>query len=436
MTLLSLSRVGAGLLVTVVCGGGARAQQAEYHYIGHLGGSGDEVARPYGIGDGPVVIGTNDNFDNDGNFRRAFVWRAATGIAQLAGTPTTGVSSGAYAISPDGSTVIGVLGIAPGSGGSSPLVFRRIGGGANETLALQPGMFYPQVTGISDDGGTVVGIVNGYGGGGQAVVWRGAGSAEVLPNLPGAPASQALAVNGDGTVIVGWSGRGYPFDNMPVRWVNGVVEALGLPPGCNWGWAKAVSADAGAIVGSGWIGGASKAFMWTASEGMSLLEPLAPSIAIDASSISADGRFVAGRSHDKAVVWRDGKAYAIGESLVEPGTSVAPFASLTTASIISRDGKHVAGSERFVEGPGDVDYHAWLVTLPEWFVGEPCAADVNADGELDILDLLDFLDSFGECAGQPGPCAGPSGVSADFNRDAFVDIQDFLGFLDGFGAGC
>lgn len=66
----------------------------------------------------------------------------------------------------------------------------------------------------------------------------------------------------------------------------------------------------------------------------------------------------------------------------------------------------------------------------------PCRPDVNGDGELDILDFLDFIDSFAECEARPAPCAGSSGVSADYNGDTIVDILDFLDFFDDFGSGC
>jgi hypothetical protein len=69
-------------------------------------------------------------------------------------------------------------------------------------------------------------------------------------------------------------------------------------------------------------------------------------------------------------------------------------------------------------------------------VGTPCPSDVNGDTESDILDFLDFIDSFGACENQPAPCAGSSGIDADFNGDTFVDILDFLDFLDAFGTGC
>jgi len=66
----------------------------------------------------------------------------------------------------------------------------------------------------------------------------------------------------------------------------------------------------------------------------------------------------------------------------------------------------------------------------------PCLSDVNGDTESDILDFLDFIDSFGTCENQPAPCAGSSGIEADFNGDTSVDILDFLDFFDAFGTGC
>ncbi|MBX3362442.1 MAG: hypothetical protein KF912_10020 [Phycisphaeraceae bacterium] len=66
----------------------------------------------------------------------------------------------------------------------------------------------------------------------------------------------------------------------------------------------------------------------------------------------------------------------------------------------------------------------------------PCASDVNGDTESDILDFLDYFDSFGTCDGLPAPCSGSSGVDADFNGDTIVDILDLLEFFDAFGIGC
>lgn len=64
-----------------------------------------------------------------------------------------------------------------------------------------------------------------------------------------------------------------------------------------------------------------------------------------------------------------------------------------------------------------------------------CAANVNGDLTLDVLDFLDYLDAFGACEGEVAPCSS-GGVSADFNADGLIDILDFLDFLDAFAGGC
>lgn len=63
-----------------------------------------------------------------------------------------------------------------------------------------------------------------------------------------------------------------------------------------------------------------------------------------------------------------------------------------------------------------------------------CIADYDLNGEVDILDFLDFFDDFGVCNGLPAPC-GTFG-DPDLNGDTIIDILDFLDFFEAFGAGC
>lgn len=65
-----------------------------------------------------------------------------------------------------------------------------------------------------------------------------------------------------------------------------------------------------------------------------------------------------------------------------------------------------------------------------------CAADLNCDTVIDILDFLDYVDAFGTCDGLPAPCSSPFGVDADYNADTIVDILDLLDFLNDLGTGC
>lgn len=90
----------------------------------------------------------------------------------------------------------------------------------------------------------------------------------------------------------------------------------------------------------------------------------------------------------------------------------------------------------FNNGMPEEDHEAATDWALENLVGTPCPADVNGDTLADILDLLDFLDSFGACENQPAPCTGSSTIPADFNADTLVDILDFLDFFEAFGAGC
>jgi hypothetical protein len=55
----------------------------------------------------------------------------------------------------------------------------------------------------------------------------------------------------------------------------------------------------------------------------------------------------------------------------------------------------------------------------------PCPADFNADGLLDILDVLAFVEAV--AAQDP---------AADLNTDGVVDLQDIQLFVQGFNAGC
>ena len=67
-----------------------------------------------------------------------------------------------------------------------------------------------------------------------------------------------------------------------------------------------------------------------------------------------------------------------------------------------------------------------------WFMvdGPPgCPADVNGDGAVNALDLIDLL----LCLGQS---AGPPCVSADVNGDGAVNALDLIDLLLALGTAC
>lgn len=109
----------------------------------------------------------------------------------------------------------------------------------------------------------------------------------------------------------------------------------------------------------------------------------------------------------------------------DPATKIALTSNMRMrfiASDLSADSNIEAGID---------DFYASRITCQNPI---DCLADYNGDTELDVLDLLDFFDDFGDCSGQPAPCGTVS--DADFNGDTIVDVLDFLDFLDAFGTGC
>lgn len=59
------------------------------------------------------------------------------------------------------------------------------------------------------------------------------------------------------------------------------------------------------------------------------------------------------------------------------------------------------------------------------FVAEPCRADFNNDGVVDLFDYLDFVQVFADEAQE-----------ADFNNDLVIDLFDYLDFVQAFAEGC
>ncbi len=54
--------------------------------------------------------------------------------------------------------------------------------------------------------------------------------------------------------------------------------------------------------------------------------------------------------------------------------------------------------------------------------------DINADGHVDVIDLLWLIAAFGTYAGDPA-----YDPRCDFNNDAAVDVIDLLYMIDNFG---
>jgi len=91
-----------------------------------------------------------------------------------------------------------------------------------------------------------------------------------------------------------------------------------------------------------------------------------------------------------------------------------------------------AGNTQALSGPLDINGRNQLVFVGVLsngslglFTAEPCVADFNNDGVVDLFDYLDFVEVF-----------AAEDIAADFNFDGVVDLFDYLDFVQAFADGC
>jgi len=226
--------------------------------------------------DGSTAVGFADC---DGP--RGFRWTRASGVTLIGVTFPKGVSA-------DGAVVVGA-----GFGDA----FRWTETSGTVRLAPIPGDDYAEAYAVSGDGSVVVGMSEGAPEGSfrhQASRWTEAEGMVGLGFLAGDTYSDALGISADGAVVVGESRVGAGSQNNAFRWTSGAgMVALGLLPGATESIAYATSDDGSVVVGSS--GG--QAFRWTASDGMTSLGPGA------ALAVSGDGSVVVGDGPNGAFAW-------------------------------------------------------------------------------------------------------------------------------------
>ncbi len=82
-----------------------------------------------------------------------------------------------------------------------------------------------------------------------------------------------------------------------------------------------------------------------------------------------------------------------------------------------------------VLSPGDINDHGEIVGgAPNAYIMWPCPPDVNKDGAVNVLDLIELLLAFGQPCDQP-----PQRCPADTNKDGAVDVLDLIELLLNFG---
>jgi len=413
------------------------------------------------------------------------IWLCVTAAAgqtpsfDLVGFAPGNTSSVVLGLSQDGSVGVGA------SGGVVSVAFRWTAAGGREDYGLLPGM--PAQTwakAVSSNGTVIAGSIAGNPIE-SASVRIGSGLVQDLGILPNHHSSRALAVSGDGTIVVGqnMAGSGTNYTSgQAFMWTaqTGMQPMPHLRPGGSLTQARGISRDGTTIVGMsqfGGTGGPIEAFRWTQSGGMVPLPTLpgAPTYFTQASAASADGSVIVGnaksttipQSYDHAVRWTVSGVEDLGVlpggtnsyswatsdnglvvggicrvSQVEvpfvwsPLTGMIPLADHLASSgviipqgwtlyslwTISGAGLTFAGSAR--SGSGD---RQGFVATVAGFCYPNCDGSA-APPVLNVSDFVCFLTRF--AAGDPyANCDGS-------NRPPILNVADFVCFQTKFAAGC
>jgi probable HAF family extracellular repeat protein/autotransporter-associated beta strand protein len=285
-------------------------------------------------------------------------------------------------VSADGATVVG-------GGLGNPVAFRWTQAFGRESIEQNSASFRG-ATAISDDGNTIVGMLDGPRGY-QTARWTYQTGLQTLGNFIGGGSNSttgtAWDVTPDGTVIVGHAPSIYGA--TPFRWtVEDGLQSLG-PLTAGDGIAYAVSADGAVIVGQFPSESHRRAFRWTAESGMVSLGDLGEGTYDSrASDVSGDGSIIVGRSSpnvnsvtddSRAFFWDQNHGMRdLQQVLVNDfglGAALTGW-QLLSAYAISRDGGTIVGTGI----SPNANREAWVARIPIPEIPLVNAWNLNANG--------------------------------------------------------
>jgi probable HAF family extracellular repeat protein len=245
-------------------------------------------------GDSQTVVGTNSNL--------AFRWNAGSGYMYLPRYAGGGGSAIARGVSADGSVVVGEDAPSPGTkravkwtAATGTVDLGSLGGPSGESSAFAVSRDGTRT--IGDTWTTTPGILVGF-------IHTSATGMQSIGSMPGNNITEPHAISADNTTLVGFGNTGLNFHAF--RWRAGsgfqALGDLGPVPGQSYtgNQALAVNADGSVIVGTQ---GDREAMIWDQTHGMRALQSvLVGDYGFDltgwtlelAQSISDDGRVIAG----------------------------------------------------------------------------------------------------------------------------------------------
>jgi len=282
---------------------------------------------------------------------------------------------------------------APGAVAGDQPFFTGIGG-------LSTSRVLSHAYGLSADGTTVVGssVSASSGNGQEPFRWTASTGMVGLGFLPGdGVGGEAYGVSADGAVVVGRSSSGFnppPYTSRAFRWsaTEGML-GLGALPGQDASEAKAVSADGSVVVGrSSSNTTPEQAFRWTSGTGMHNLGMLPNGRpGTGASGVSADGSVVVGSAttvDGLEAFWWTAETGMVGIGDFSPTVS-----QYSSASAVSADGSVIVGGGSHLNGPEAFRWTAesgmvGLGWLPGGVIPQSYALGVSGDGRIVVGDSL------------------------------------------------
>lgn len=320
--------------------------------------------------DGQVIAGNIPGAINN-TASEAAIWTAAdgwTGLGWLPNALDCPSKSDGWDINADGTIVTGLS-----WDGCSARAYRWTQAtGMIELENLANGNCRGSV--ISADGSTVAGFAQGTFNRTPAT-WNTNTAVGTLFDPTGDIQGEFMGMRNDGSVILGSAYMGAP-DNWfdAIRVDDGVISVVGNGSIID-GWAGNAMdiADNGTVVG----------FDMLLANRRAWIQP------------NGEGDLLEAKSYFNSL-----------------GANIPADVNLEVITAISSDGKTIIG-HGFVSG-------AWVVTLEY-----ACPADFTGDGELDFLDISQFIADYSN-----------GNLSADLNNDGEYDFLDISAFLKSYVSGC
>lgn len=379
---LSPRRLIVFLLLAVA---GNATAQTDFRGLGFLSSNPDNAYSTAAAlsGDGLTVVG--NSIDDHGDFR-SFRWTAAGGMIALPVINPEWYGEGygygeAHGVSHDGSVIVGEdynLGDLPGS---TIQGYRWTAGGTPSHPGTTTGLPYVDVDyvfgqafAVSADGSTVVGT---DGGNSRASRWTAAGGMQIIGN----DSSAATGVSADGSVVAGWEA------DQAFRWTEaGGMEYFGVP-GASSTEATALSADGSTVVGNfdysrafAWTEGGGLRLLDMLPDSTEWAEH-------HAHAVSADGRWAVGHGGESyaeiAALWDTTTGEVWDLNVLFGSASGFEGWILQFANGISADGLTLAGWGLNPDGIGE----AWIGTLSAHPAAVPEPATCAALAGLGALAL-------------------------------------------------